>query len=65
MNFLKKKKKLSDKMKDGIYQKKGKVKKYIDIFREIQIKKKNFEENINENVQKKQCFSPTYIVKKK
>ena len=63
--FFTKKKKLSDKMKDGIYQKKGKVKKYIDIFREIQIKKKNFEENINENVQKKQCFSPTYIVKKK
>ena len=57
--------KLADKAEYELYQKKGLV-KYINIFKEMQNKKKDFEKTINESGQIKPiCFSPTYIVKKK
>ena len=50
---------------DEIFQKK-RVKKYIDIFNEVQHRKKEFEKKIKENDQinrQNYCYSPSYYVK--
>ena len=56
--------KLSDDIDEEIFNKKGLL-KYINIFIEIQNKRKDFELKINESGQMRQIFySPTYHIKK-
>ena len=59
-----KKTRYADNKEDEIYHKKGLI-KFINIFVEIQNKKKDFETKINESGQIRQvCYSPTFYLKR-